>query len=194
MSTLRPQTALYHHGDVPRAILDTAEQMLTSTPAHAISVRKLAEQVGVSHAAPYRHFGDRFGFLAALAGRCLERLVADQEARASVTDDPAERLIRIGEGYVDWGVGNPHAFQLVFDPDIQESGRRVPALAAAITAHTGLFRASVAAARQAGLLARGGFDTQAATLWSTVHGLTHLVTLGLMDPGEVRPVLQTLVV
>jgi len=192
MSTAETGVTAYHHGDVARVILDEAERALAVAAAPELSVRELAKAVGVSHAAPYRHFQGRAGFLAALAGRCLERLVAAQQDSVAAVSDPRERLLRIGEAYVEWGTSNRHAFQLVFDPGVQQSAADAPALATAIAAHRSLLHNAVSDAQSAGILPADGFQTSAAMLWSSVHGLTHLVSLGLIEPGAVRSVLEGL--
>ncbi|HEY4419033.1 MAG TPA: TetR family transcriptional regulator, partial [Pseudonocardia sp.] len=57
----------YHHGDLRRALLDTALQAVAEQGPAAISLRDVARRAGVSHAAPTHHFGDKTGLLTALA-------------------------------------------------------------------------------------------------------------------------------
>lgn len=49
----------YHHGDLRRALIEAALAVVEQAGAEAVSLRELAEQAGVSRAAPYRHFADR---------------------------------------------------------------------------------------------------------------------------------------
>src|SRR5215213_11204294 len=57
----------YHHGDLPRALLEAAVQAIAEVGPAAVSLRDLARRVGVSHAAPAHHFGDKRGLLTAVA-------------------------------------------------------------------------------------------------------------------------------
>src|SRR4051794_30188014 len=67
----------YHHGNLRAALLETAAQMVDERGVEALSLRELAREVGVSHAAPRRHFADRRALLDALAQDGFERLARD---------------------------------------------------------------------------------------------------------------------
>lgn len=103
----------YHHGDLRRSLLDAALEKLAHRPASALSLRALARQVGVSHAAPAHHFGDRSGLLEALAREGFEALHAVLDA-AREND---RSFLDIGVAYVDWAVQNPVHYRLMFGPD-----------------------------------------------------------------------------
>src|SRR5881409_3479699 len=60
-------TRPYHHGNLRAALLERAERVVSERGVHALSLRELAREVGVSHAAPRRHFADRQALLDALA-------------------------------------------------------------------------------------------------------------------------------
>ena len=51
MSTSNPETG-YHHGDLKRALLEAALEMLDEEGADGVGLRELARRVGVSAAAP----------------------------------------------------------------------------------------------------------------------------------------------
>ena len=62
-TTQRP----YHHGNLRSELLSCAERALSEGGLAQLSLRDLARQVGVSHAAPRRHFADKQALLDALA-------------------------------------------------------------------------------------------------------------------------------
>src|SRR5215210_3614807 len=62
----RPATR-YHHGDLRRALIDTALTMVTEEGAWNFTLREVARRAGVSHAAPYNHFEDKSALLAEVA-------------------------------------------------------------------------------------------------------------------------------
>ena len=66
----------YHHGDLPRALLEAALQAIVEVGPAAVSLRDLARRTGVSHAAPAHHFGDKAGLLTAVATDGFRRLAA----------------------------------------------------------------------------------------------------------------------
>ena len=58
----------YHHGDLRRAIVTSALELLRETRSLEFSLRELARRAGVSHNAPYKHFADKRELLAAVSG------------------------------------------------------------------------------------------------------------------------------
>ena len=67
-STLRP----YHHGDLRRAILAAAVELVREIQSIEFSIRELARRAGVSHDAPYKHFADKRELLAAVSAAGFE--------------------------------------------------------------------------------------------------------------------------
>ena len=64
----------YHHGNLRQALMDEALMCIREQGADKLSLRALARQVGVSQAAPYRHFEDKVALLSALASDGFQRL------------------------------------------------------------------------------------------------------------------------
>src|SRR3954451_19461203 len=64
----------YHHGNLRSELLEAAERTLATRGAGELSLRELARELGVSHAAPRRHFRDKQALLDALAENGFERL------------------------------------------------------------------------------------------------------------------------
>ena len=58
-----PESRPYHHGDLRAALLAAAERTLRDKGVGSLSLRELAREVGVSHAAPGRHFKDKQALL-----------------------------------------------------------------------------------------------------------------------------------
>lgn len=103
----------YHHGDLPRALLDAAVEVIAESGPAALSLRDLARRAGVSHAAPAHHFGDKAGLLTALAVQGFD-LLADALRGA-------EDLLSAGVAYVDFAVGHRAHFDVMFRPDLYRS-------------------------------------------------------------------------
>ena len=72
----RPQSheRPYHHGDLRRAIVKAALEILRETQSLEFSLRELARRAGVSHNAPYKHFADKRELLAAVSAAGFEML------------------------------------------------------------------------------------------------------------------------
>jgi len=72
------QKDTYHHGDLRRALIDTAAKLAAKHGAAAVTIRKVVRKAGVSHAAPYHYFPTREALLAAVAGEGFSRFDAAQ--------------------------------------------------------------------------------------------------------------------
>ena len=64
----------YHHGDLRRALIETAMGMLHEDKGWQFTLREVARRAGVSHAAPYKHFPDKAALLAEMALLGFDRL------------------------------------------------------------------------------------------------------------------------
>ncbi|WP_408991128.1 TetR/AcrR family transcriptional regulator [Streptomyces sp. 1268] len=173
MTSERERT--YHHGDLRRAILTTALDVITTEGPAALSLRDLARRAGVSHAAPAHHFKDRTGLLTAVAAEGYA-LFADALTGAP---DLRER----GVAYVRFAVTHPAHFQVMFQPDLYRTDD--PDLLTARARATDALRAGVSGLPQAG---RGEDDRLAGVAaWSLAHGFaTLLLTGNLADAMEGR--------
>jgi AcrR family transcriptional regulator len=122
MSTPQPPTrARFHHGDLHRALIEAARGLLEREGVEGLSLRKLAQAAGVSHAAPYHHFKDRSALLAALAEEDFHALAACTAAAAeNAGSDPFDRLAAIGTAYIGFAIAHPASFALMFRPELTQ--------------------------------------------------------------------------
>jgi len=105
----------YHHGNLRAALLESAERTLSRQGAGELSLRELARQVGVSHAAPRRHFPDKQALLDALAEDGFERL--GRELRDAMTAAGAAfdaRLLAFAHAYVRFATQHAALLELMF--------------------------------------------------------------------------------
>jgi AcrR family transcriptional regulator len=164
--------ATYHHGNLRRAVMDEALDVIATAGPEHVSLRAIAAAIGVSHTAPRHHFGSRDGLLAALATEgfdlLADELVAVREGGGSFLD--------VGVGYVAFGIAHPAHFALMFTPDLLHDD---PALERARDRAYGELRGGVEALARSCRIE----DAQAAIVagWSLVHGLTSLSLTGNLD-------------
>lgn len=165
MSTSSPGDA-YHHGDLKRALLEAALQMLDEEGAEGVGLRELARRVGVSPAAPYRHFRGRQALLEAVATEGFRRFSAMMAAKEQDLPE-AEQLPAMAEAYVRFALVQPALFRLMFSRQVDKTGNRA-LHEAAVEAYASLAKA---AAREAPDAPSEG----AVIAWSFVHGLAMLL-------------------
>jgi AcrR family transcriptional regulator len=159
----------YHHGDLRRALLDTALEAVGEQGPAAVSLRDVARRAGVSHAAPTHHFGDKTGLMTALAAEGWE-LLADALAETAAEGDDFGAL---GVAYVVFATSHPAHFAVMRAPGLARADD--PALEAAMARAREQLEAGVRRFE-------GGSSDDAAvtalTAWSLVHGLAALILEG----------------
>ncbi|HET9007535.1 MAG TPA: TetR/AcrR family transcriptional regulator [Actinomycetes bacterium] len=153
----------YHHGDLPRALLEAAVEAIEEVGPAALSLRDLARRAGVSHAAPAHHFGDKAGLLTALAVEGYDRL-ADELGGAG--DD----LLEVGVAYVRFAVDHRAHFEVMFRPELYRPDD--PELIQAREQARALLYPP--AAEAANTPDSGGDIRAGVAAWSLVHGLATL--------------------
>src|SRR5688572_15237261 len=108
----------YHHGDLRRALLDAALEILEEGGSSALTLREVARRAGVSHAAPYRHFADKAALLSAVAEEGFRVVYEEMISRSAMCVDPVEKLNQVGVAYVLFAVEHPAHFRVMFGPDV----------------------------------------------------------------------------
>ena len=84
----------YHHGDLRRALVHAAAELLREGGQDALTLRAVARRSGVSHSAPYRHFSDRAALLSAVAAHAFADLVACIHAAPPSPEAAATEIVR----------------------------------------------------------------------------------------------------
>jgi AcrR family transcriptional regulator len=172
----------YHHGDLRRALIDTALQLVTEEQDWTFSLREVARRAGVSHRAPYNHFTDRLDLLAAVAAVGFERLHNGLSHAIIGVEDLEAALLAICRTYMRLGLENPALYRLMFGPALSDTGtvdRPATARSAGDRARA-VLEDTIQRGAQAGIFAvlpddRKDVVLAALSVWSAVHGLTMLM-------------------
>lgn len=169
----------YHHGNLRAALIDAGLQVLQSRPAHELSLRDLARQVGVSANAAYRHFADKEALLMALAAEGFRRFSQAQvDAVVHGDNSPRAMFQRSGQAYVRFARAHTALFQLMF-ARFPAEGRSAELIDASEAAFSGLM--GLAASHAQLPPDHPAVRLRALAAWSFVHGLSHLVLDGQLD-------------
>jgi AcrR family transcriptional regulator len=170
MPTASPRP--YHHGDLRRAILSAALETIEREGVDAVSLRGLARQAGVSHAAPAHHFGDRSGLLTAIAAEGFELL---SDALVGAYERTAS-FLEVGVAYVEFAVANRAHFAVMYRPELlRDDDARLAAArrrsSDALYGRVGTVAPNVEALRAG------------AAAWALVHGIATLYVDGNLPAG-----------
>jgi AcrR family transcriptional regulator len=153
----------YHHGDLRAAILTAAARLVAERGADQVSLRELAREAGVSHAAPAHHFIDRRGLFTALAAQGFELL-------AVALTDARPRFLDAALAYVRFAIEHPGHYRVMFDKSLLDmSNRELSAAEAAASAE--LARGVASLPDQHAKADPAGAQLAA---WSLVHGFSML--------------------
>lgn len=169
-----PVASPYHHGDLRRALIDTALAMVTEEGTWNFTLREVARRAGVSHAAPYNHFADKAELLAEVAALGFQALRREMEEAARRPRSARPALLGIAVAYVRFGVQHPAHYRLMFGPELAEK-ERYPVLEEASQATFAALTGALKHGQAAGEVRPGAVRDQGLAAWSLVHGLTTLL-------------------
>lgn len=173
----------YHHGDLRRALLDAAAELIAEQGPAALSLREVARKAGVSHGAPAHHFRDKAGMLTALASEGFTLFAqAMRKARDRAGDDAVERFAATGVAYVLFARDHRRYFEIMFRADLLTLGD--PALHAASSDAYGVLYECVLQAQAAGYESALDPTLLATRSWSLTHGLATLWLQGNLSKLE----------
>jgi AcrR family transcriptional regulator len=178
----------YHHGDLRRAIVRAALEILSETQSLEFSLRELARRAGVSHNAPYKHFADKRELLAAVSTAGFELLTKRMSEDIARLKNPRAQMFALLRAYIHHGVENPALYRLMFGGHLSGPEDDRPAIERAAAEKT--------KALIGGVIVDGGLGQPIPNTprnerkiagailacWSLVHGLTMLLADGLVGP------------
>ncbi|TVR67490.1 MAG: TetR/AcrR family transcriptional regulator [Spirochaetaceae bacterium] len=102
----------YHHGDLRNALIREGLRMLNREGPAGFSLRRLSRELGVSHAAAYRHFRRREELLEAIVREAGSRFAAALEESVYPEATGEEALMQLGIGYVRFFLRNREVLPL----------------------------------------------------------------------------------
>ena len=153
--------APYHHGNLPEALVSAARGLIEREGTDAVTLRAVAKSVGVTHAAPYRHFKDKQALLDAVAATGRRELCTQLERELDA--DSKDAAGRCGRSYVRFAREHTALFRLMFAP--REAPPDNDDILGCFVAATGDRACGVA-------------------LWAMWHGLAMLVVNGLAAASD----------
>jgi len=158
-------------------ILDAARELFVRDGVEAVTMREIAKRIEYTPTAIYHHFRDKHALLSELCAQDFRRL-AHAFQRIGRIEDPVERILRIGQAYIQFGLENPSHYRFLFmtaqphdvpaTVDIERGNPEEDAYA--------FLREAVEEALAAGRFRQEFGDAEALSqvLWAGVHGIVSL--------------------
>lgn len=176
----------YHHGNLRQVLLEQAETTLSRSGVDGLSLRQLARDVGVSHAAPSRHFRDKQALLDALSESGFLKMTDAMARAAAAPAAPRERLFALAEAYVRFAMDHTELLALMYSTK-HAPGATAQLIAAGQSAMD-LTVSVVSDAQSASEISAGDPKTIALVAFSTFHGIAMLAAGQMLDGASVAEV------
>ncbi|MEA2865440.1 MAG: hypothetical protein QOE39_155 [Bradyrhizobium sp.] len=176
------EDAPYHHGALRDALLEAAERVLERDGLAGLTLRAVAREAGVSHAAPTHHFGDLTGLVSELAAIGFRQFNDAMAAAESIGGSGLEKSIARAKAYVTYAQVHPGMYGLMFRTERLDMTR--PSLHEAASASFAGLAGAIGASRHEQISEQALSLDQAAAIaraWSLVHGFTMLLLDGRLS-------------
>jgi AcrR family transcriptional regulator len=175
-TTAPSEDAPYHHGALRDALLEAAERVLERDGLAGLTLRAVAREAGVSHAAPTHHFGDLTGLVSELAAIGFRQFNAAMAAAGASGTSLMEKGSARAKAYVAYAQAHPGMYGLMFRTERLDMTR--PSLCEAAKASFAGLAGAIGASRHEQIAEEALTLEQAAAIaraWSLVHGFTMLL-------------------
>ncbi|MBB5076264.1 TetR/AcrR family transcriptional regulator [Nonomuraea endophytica] len=181
----------YHHGNLRVALLDAAERVLREQGADQLALRDLAREIGVSHAAPRRHFPNRQALLDALAVAGFARLDSTlRTAMAGAGEDFASRVRATMTAYTRFATDNAALLELMYTSKHRPDAKQI---AEAAEAPFGLMIELILQGQAECKLQEGDTARIGIVLFATLQGIAALINGKLVPPELLDGLVETAV-
>jgi len=187
----------YHHGDLRSSLLSTATSMIGEQGIEALSLRKLAERIGVSRTAAYHHFKDKNDLLSAIAAQGFtlwQRQAEEIFTKSTLSDE--EKYQQFVHYYVQFATQNAAIYKLMFGSTLwkKENENRQTSQALIDVAYPSFqFQVEMTKTWQnKGILPKSESSLRLAQVtWATLHGIAQLVIDGIYaDASQIDEMCQ----
>ncbi len=172
----------YHHGDLRQSLLQSATDIIREGGVDSLSMRKLADHVGVSRTAPYHHFKDKNALLCAIAEAGFKEhfegvsLLPQQQPEL----DQHTLFEHYVLSYIRFADDNPETYDLMFGKEIWKLGQPSDSLKAVSRQCFQHWLDWIETLQAAGILTDQHPTLRVAQAsWASLHGLCRLLNDGI---------------
>ncbi len=167
----------FHHGNLKQALLDASAALLDKHGPDGVTIRAVAREVGVSHAAPVNHYKDRETLLTALATVLFDELLTSVRAKLGREGFPAkERISVFAVVLFEYAMAHPNRYRLLWHTGLVNHSD--PEL---LKVMDQFYYACCAEIDAAAMCKELDNETYAIALWSMVHGYIDLRLTGMFE-------------
>lgn len=169
----------YHHGDLPRAMVRQAVRTIQRQGLHALTLRGVGEQLGVSRTALYRHFTDKNDLLKAVAAEGFRLLQAELREAWTSGGEGQQAFDAMGRAYIQFAVRHQSHYRVMFGGALRGSDMPTPDRDGTGDAFATLVHA-LESLQHAGVVRADHPQQLALYVWAVVHGVAMLAIDGVL--------------
>jgi AcrR family transcriptional regulator len=171
----------YHHGNLRQSLLLAAKELIAEHGIEALSLRKLADKVGVSRTAAYHYFIDKNDLLCALAANGFRRWQTSLDQLSCNQLPDRDKFEQYVLAYITFATNNPEEYELMFGRCIWKQSQCTVELQE--ISHT-TFQHQVEMIdrwQSIGLINGDSALRTAQVIWGTLHGIAKLFIDGVYN-------------
>jgi len=161
----RVDESKYHHGDLRRAIMESALEMIAESGIQHLSLREIARKIGVTTAAPYHHFKDRETLLIEIAIQGYAQLLQCLELARGTAKVGREEIEVESRAYLHFAQEHAALYSVMSSSEVANRSAELKSTADRCFL---IVCASIAKIRQLG---EKQIAEAALSVWSMLHGL-----------------------
>lgn len=187
MLTPKRKGSDYHHGDLKSAAILAARNLIASGGISALGMRRVAQKIGVTPPALYRHFESIDDLLCevSLSARqeLAELMIKRRSAvvrRSDKRKSELDKFLAIGEAYLDFAEKHPRLFEVAFGSQSKKQLSDYNEQAWEI------LNESIESLVALGMTSKSKRETAPLMAWSAVHGLATLITNNAVAEGDLK--------
>lgn len=187
MLTLQRKGSDYHHGDLKTAAIVAGRGLIESGGLSALGIRRVAEKIGVTAPALYRHFLSLEELLVEITAQVrqeLGELMQERIGRVRKHRDKKkyelDKFRAMGDAYIDYADQHPRLFEIAFIQHQDKSTREFSELA------WQLLNESIETFIELGMTPKSKRDSAPLVAWSAVHGVATLVANRAVSASKIQ--------
>ena len=187
MCAKKAQAKPYHHGNLKEEFIEKGLEYIDKYGIENMSMRKLAESIGVSSAAPYAHFKNKDAFLDSIHEHITDSLTEALKEAFDNCDDMKNILVVLGVRYVLFFYENPLYYQFLFTRSRIDLSSFPPFLF-----YKGIAAEALKRIHQK-RLTKETLRKKTLTMWATAHGIAQFAIMeGVLNTDDLEKEIEQL--
>ncbi|REG82248.1 TetR/AcrR family transcriptional regulator [Marinomonas pollencensis] len=185
----------YHHGDLISSLIKAASDILQEEGVEGLSMRKLADKVGVSRTAPYHHFKDKNALLCAIAEAGFKAQEARLASLLSSHEEAEQRFRLYVHQYIEFADTQREVYDLMYGRLIWKTGTPTNSLKAASKQTFKRWLDWVEQLQADNVLPNNNSALRVGQAsWASLHGLSRLLIDGIyLDRNDIQAMIEQMI-